>query len=214
MAKSEPQGTHPKIDVKSTEKRTSKRKMPPEKVSDTQSTEKKDPMTTLCSEEADASSGNAPPAPKLTSTTPSPLSETNTNNGPDSPTQEPTPHSSETNPKPQTQTSSSPPLPHLQTPQTASLTTKLTTLHTQIASLESELSLTYTKLDPKSCATASDAAADADAKASAILTHHIALLKSYNDIKDVGLGLMGLLADARGVRLGVVLEGFGVGDGD
>ncbi|KAL4865463.1 hypothetical protein BDV12DRAFT_174569 [Aspergillus spectabilis] len=39
---------------------------------------------------------------------------------------------------------------------------------------------------------------------------HIRLLHEYNEIKDVGQGLMGLIADARGVRQVDVQKEFGV----
>lgn len=48
------------------------------------------------------------------------------------------------------------------------------------------------------------------AAAESIVRRHIALLHSYNEIRDVGLGLMGLIADGRGVRLRDVLGEFGV----
>lgn len=40
--------------------------------------------------------------------------------------------------------------------------------------------------------------------------NHIRLLHDYNEIRDVGQGLLGLVADKRGVRYGDVLEEFGV----
>jgi DNA repair protein Swi5/Sae3 len=43
---------------------------------------------------------------------------------------------------------------------------------------------------------------------------HIGLLHAYNDIKDVGQGLIGLIADARGVRVREVMEEMGVGEED
>lgn len=43
---------------------------------------------------------------------------------------------------------------------------------------------------------------------------HIRLLHEYNEIKDVGQGLMGLIADARNVRQIEVQKEFGVGDRD
>jgi DNA repair protein Swi5/Sae3 len=39
---------------------------------------------------------------------------------------------------------------------------------------------------------------------------HIRLLHDYNEIRDVGQGLLGLIADRRGVRYGDVLGEFGV----
>ncbi|KAI9782012.1 MAG: hypothetical protein M1816_002121 [Peltula sp. TS41687] len=43
---------------------------------------------------------------------------------------------------------------------------------------------------------------------------HIRLLHAYNEIRDVGLGLMGLIADRRGQRLAEVLREFGVEGAD
>lgn len=44
-----------------------------------------------------------------------------------------------------------------------------------------------------------------------IIAQHIKLLHTYNEIKDIGQGLMGLIADARGVRIVEVQEEFGIG---
>ncbi|KAI9700401.1 MAG: hypothetical protein M1836_002416 [Candelina mexicana] len=46
--------------------------------------------------------------------------------------------------------------------------------------------------------------------AAAIRSRHIRLLHDYNDIKDVGMGLMGIIADNRGVRVSAVYADFGV----
>lgn len=43
---------------------------------------------------------------------------------------------------------------------------------------------------------------------------HIRLLHEYNEIKDVGQGLMGLIADTKGVRVVEVQREFGVDDKD
>ena len=40
---------------------------------------------------------------------------------------------------------------------------------------------------------------------------HIKLLHDYNEIRDVGQALMGMIADNRGVRVGELYEEFGVG---
>ncbi|KAL2814644.1 Swi5-domain-containing protein [Aspergillus granulosus] len=46
------------------------------------------------------------------------------------------------------------------------------------------------------------------------MKRHIRLLHEYNEIKDVGQGLIGLIADARGMRQVDVQEEFGVGERD
>ena len=43
---------------------------------------------------------------------------------------------------------------------------------------------------------------------------HIRLLHDYNEIKDVAQGLMGLIAEARGVRQIEVQREFGAGEKD
>lgn len=105
-------------------------------------------------------------------------------------------------------TDTQPPSPTLPThpatppnPDSHRLRTQIATLQSQIAALQAELSLTNSKLaDPS--------------RADGMVKAHIKLLHEYNAIKDVGLGLMGLIADGRGVRLGGVMEEFGVGTRD
>lgn len=48
----------------------------------------------------------------------------------------------------------------------------------------------------------------------AVIKDHIALLHKYNEIKDIGQGLMGLIADQRDCRVVKVMEEFGVAEGD
>jgi hypothetical protein len=48
------------------------------------------------------------------------------------------------------------------------------------------------------------------AAANQIVKEHIKLLHEYNELKDVGQGLMGLIADQRGVRIVQVQEEFGI----
>jgi hypothetical protein len=52
--------------------------------------------------------------------------------------------------------------------------------------------------------------ADIMAAANKIVKDHIKLLHEYNELKDVGQGLMGLIADQRGVRIVEVQEEFGI----
>ena len=51
---------------------------------------------------------------------------------------------------------------------------------------------------------------DIIAAANRIVKEHIKLLHEYNELKDVGQGLMGLIADQRGVRIVEVQEEFGI----
>ncbi|KAF2868394.1 hypothetical protein BDV95DRAFT_597258 [Massariosphaeria phaeospora] len=48
------------------------------------------------------------------------------------------------------------------------------------------------------------------AVADKLVKRHIKLLHEYNEIKDVGQGLMGMIADARGVRIVEVQDEFGI----
>lgn len=50
--------------------------------------------------------------------------------------------------------------------------------------------------------------------ANGVVKKHISLLHAYNGIRDVGQGLMGLIAEQRGVRVKDVMADFGVGEGD
>lgn len=50
--------------------------------------------------------------------------------------------------------------------------------------------------------------------ASQTVRNHIRLLHEYNEIRDIGQGLLGLLADARGARHVDVQSEFGVAAGD
>lgn len=48
----------------------------------------------------------------------------------------------------------------------------------------------------------------------AVIKGHIALLHKYNEIKDIGQGLMGLIADKRDCRVVKVMEEFGIDEAD
>ena len=56
--------------------------------------------------------------------------------------------------------------------------------------------------------------ASALSTANAAIKEHITLLHRYNEIKDIAQGLMGLMAEGRGVQIKVVMEEFGMGEGD
>jgi hypothetical protein len=52
------------------------------------------------------------------------------------------------------------------------------------------------------------------AEAKTVIKEHIHRLHNYNEIRDVGQGLIGMIADQRGVRIVECQEEFGVGVGD
>ncbi|OHW97719.1 DUF1337 domain-containing protein [Colletotrichum incanum] len=54
------------------------------------------------------------------------------------------------------------------------------------------------------------------AEASAVVARHVELLREYNEIKDVGQQLMGMVAEKRGVTVGSLYRTgeFGVGPKD
>ncbi|KAJ5443528.1 DNA repair protein SWI5, partial [Penicillium daleae] len=79
------------------------------------------------------------------------------------------------------------------------LRTSITNLQTQQAQLEAEIAEIKTQLinDP-----------------SETVKRHIRLLHEYNEIKDIAQGLMGLIAEARGVRHVDVQQEYGVEEQD
>ena len=50
--------------------------------------------------------------------------------------------------------------------------------------------------------------------AAATVKRHIKLLHDYNDIKDVGQGLIGMIADSKGLRVGELYKDFDLELGD
>lgn len=102
--------------------------------------------------------------------------------------------------------------------------TLLTQKHTHLTSKLAELQrqrATYTSTAtlPSGLAMPTDWTDEQKAKqaletANGVIKEHIALLHSYNEIKDIGQGLMGLVADKRGVRVADVMEEFGMGEKD
>lgn len=85
------------------------------------------------------------------------------------------------------------------------LLSSITSLHSQISHLTLSLShsnalLVSQNINPSLAPT--------------IVKNHITLLHEYNAIKDVGLGLMGMIAEGRGVRVGGVMQELGVGEKD
>ncbi|EEA24500.1 hypothetical protein TMatcc_007606 [Talaromyces marneffei ATCC 18224] len=79
---------------------------------------------------------------------------------------------------------------------TTSLQSTITNLENQIVSLQTQIQEATSKLrSPTPSQTVRD---------------HIRLLHDYNEIRDIGQGLLGLIAEKRGVRYKDVLEEFGV----
>lgn len=106
------------------------------------------------------------------------------------------------------------------TPRLTALATKKAALEATLASLQAEKSslISSAKL-PSGLAMPGDWSHEEKTKsalttANVVIKEHIALLHKYNEIKDIGQGLMGLIADKRGVRMAAVMEDFGMGEKD
>jgi DNA repair protein Swi5/Sae3 len=125
------------------------------------------------------------PSVSDTTTDPHPLAQPSASNPPTQPAPTPTP----TQPTPS------------MSPASLRLTLSIATLTTQLTSLQAQLS-------------ASNALLPNPALAPSIVKKHITLLHEYNAIKDVGLGLMGMIAEGRGVRVGDIIVEMGVGEKD
>ncbi|KAL4807841.1 DNA repair protein [Aspergillus unguis] len=83
---------------------------------------------------------------------------------------------------------------------------KLATLHASIADLSSQAAEIEGQIQ--------DIRAKLKNDPTDTVKRHIRLLHEYNEIKDIGQGLVGLIADARGMRQIDVQEEFGVGGKD
>ncbi|KAF4627720.1 hypothetical protein G7Y89_g10430 [Cudoniella acicularis] len=79
---------------------------------------------------------------------------------------------------------------------------KITSIQARNASLEAEITATRAKLEAVT--------KELTAPAAETVKTHIKLLHDYNDIKDIGQGLVGMIAENRGVRIGELYEEFGV----
>ncbi|EKD19999.1 uncharacterized protein L3040_002323 [Drepanopeziza brunnea f. sp. 'multigermtubi'] len=80
---------------------------------------------------------------------------------------------------------------------------KLASITARNASLAAEIVAKRAKLE--------EVTAELAHPAAETVRRHIKLLHDYNDIRDVGQGLVGMIADNRGVRIGELYEEFGVG---
>ncbi|KAF7937467.1 uncharacterized protein EAE98_001781 [Botrytis deweyae] len=83
---------------------------------------------------------------------------------------------------------------------------KLTSIQTRNASLKAEIAQKREQIQ--------EITEGLEKPAKQTVKRHIKLLHDYNDIKDVGQGLLGMIADNRGVRVGELYEEFGVGIAD
>ncbi|TGO11298.1 hypothetical protein BTUL_0113g00280 [Botrytis tulipae] len=83
---------------------------------------------------------------------------------------------------------------------------KLTSIQTRNANLKAEIAQKREKIQ--------EITEGLEKPAKQTVKRHIRLLHDYNDIKDVGQGLLGMIADNRGVRVGELYEEFGVGIAD
>ncbi|RDL39318.1 uncharacterized protein BP5553_03658 [Venustampulla echinocandica] len=80
---------------------------------------------------------------------------------------------------------------------------KIASIQARNVSLKAEIARTRERTQ--------DIAETLTAPASETVKSHIKLLHDYNDIRDVGQGLIGMIADNRGVRVGELYKEFGVG---
>lgn len=106
--------------------------------------------------------------------------------------------------------------PRPQTARHKALLTKKESLTAKLAELEKNLerqiesSTIRSELDLPSEIGSEEKTARVLAAAEAKVKERIELLHGYNEIKDIGLGMMGLVAEQRGVRQIEVMEEYGV----
>ena len=102
-------------------------------------------------------------------------------------------------------------------PRLVALASKKATLQARLADLQAQRSshvATVSEQPNLSNTSPEQHVTQALTSANAVIKTHITLLHSYNEIKDIGLGLMGLVAESRGVRVAGVLEDYGMSDKD
>ncbi|KAG9519907.1 hypothetical protein KCV07_g4580, partial [Aureobasidium melanogenum] len=93
----------------------------------------------------------------------------------------------------------------------AALEATLAELLSQRTSLINALSPTLDTQAPEDAETRAKLAVDA---ANTKIKSQIKQLQQYNDIKDIGTQLMGIIAEKRGCRIGEVQEEFGINPDD
>ncbi|KAI4190498.1 MAG: hypothetical protein L6R41_000733 [Letrouitia leprolyta] len=84
---------------------------------------------------------------------------------------------------------------------------KITTLEAKIATLKVQIDDTRAKLQH-------DAAKLIHPDATKTVQNHIRLLREYNDIRDIGTSLMGIIADNRRVQMKCIYKEFDVDQKD
>jgi len=105
-------------------------------------------------------------------------------------------------------------------PRSQDLANKTAKLKERLASLQAQKAALVAQIKLPSGATASDSLTEderdksAMAAANRIIKEHIVLLQQYNEIKDIGQGLMGLIAERRNVRIATVMEDFEMHEND
>jgi DNA repair protein Swi5/Sae3 len=95
----------------------------------------------------------------------------------------------------------------------ATLTSTLDTLQQDRATLALNAKLP-SGLPMPTYATPEETLSHALKASNTVIKAHIHQLHAYNEIKDIGQGLMGLIADKRGCRIMAVMEDFGVEEKD
>jgi len=105
-------------------------------------------------------------------------------------------------------------------PRLAAITAKKATLEATLASLQSRRSALVAEaklpsgLDMPADWTEEQRTKQALASANEVIKEHIAHLHRYNEIKDIGQGLVGLIADKRGVRVSEVMTDYDMSEKD
>ncbi|KAK5134841.1 hypothetical protein LTR08_006073 [Meristemomyces frigidus] len=105
-------------------------------------------------------------------------------------------------------------------PRLAALAVKRANLDVKLADLQARRSALVTEAKlPSGLDMPADWSDDRKTKqalssANVVIKEHIGLLHKYNEMKDIAQGLMGLIADKRGVRIANVMEDFDMGEKD
>lgn len=92
----------------------------------------------------------------------------------------------------------------------ANLTAKLAHLQTQRDQVVTENKHLVTDLQSQSPSSGTPDTRLVVEAANGVVKDHIKLLQRYNEIKDIGQGLMGLVAEKRGVRVTTIMDEYGM----